>query len=61
MVSLGSVLSSQIRSISIVADFWLACSVVAGLMRCIMDGKCPSRVENLNMVEGWPYLRFWVR
>lgn len=60
-VSLGSVFSSQIWSISIVADFWLACRVVNGFLRCIMDGKYPNNVENLDMADGFLCFRFWVK
>lgn len=50
--------SSQIRSISIVADFWLISRIVKGLMRWITGGKYPSRVENFDVVDWYGYFRF---
>lgn len=32
-----------------------------GLERCIIAGKYPSMVENLSIIGGFLYLRFWVK
>lgn len=57
---MGSVFSNQIRSMSMVADFWLINSPVIGVMRCTIGGKNPSRVENLSMADGLLYFKFRV-
>lgn len=44
--------SNQIRSINIVADFWLINRVVMGLVRCIIGGKYPNKVENFDVCDG---------
>lgn len=58
MINFGSAFSSQIRSSSIVADFWLIIRLIEGLERCIVSGKYPNIVENLNVVEGCLYFKF---
>lgn len=50
--------SSQIRSKSMVADFWLMIRLVRGLRRCMVSGKYPNMVENLNIVEGYLCFKF---
>lgn len=57
---MGNEFSNQIRSMSMVADFWLIDSPVIGVMRCTMSGKNPSRVENLSVVDGLLYFKFRV-
>lgn len=57
---MGKVFSSQIRSISMVADFWLEYKFSKGPARCIMCVKYPNEVENLNIVVGLLCFRFWV-
>lgn len=58
MINFGSAFSSQIRSSSMLADFWLIIRLVRGFKRCIVSGKYPSIVENLNVVEGCLCFRF---
>lgn len=60
-VDLGSKFSSQIRSISMVADFWLLYKVMRGLMRCMIGGKYPNKFENFSGLVGRVGFRFWVK
>lgn len=57
IINFGKMFSSQIRSSNIVADFWLVIRLIRGFRRCMIGGKYPSIVENLNMVEGCLYFR----
>lgn len=61
IISFGRIFSSQIKSSNRVADFWPIVKFVKGLRRCMVSGKYPNIVENLNVVEGCLYFRFWVK
>lgn len=60
VINFGNTFSNQIKSSSIVADFWLIIRLVRGFKRCIVSGKYPNIVENLNVAEGCLYFRLWV-
>lgn len=59
-MDLGRAFSIQVRSSSREAVFWLRVRFIRGMRRCITVGKYPSRLENLNRVEGCLNFRFCV-
>lgn len=57
----GRTFSSQVRSNSSEAVFWLADKFVCGIRRWITVGKYPREFENLNWLEAGLKVRLWVR
>lgn len=56
----GNTFSSQMRSNSVDADFWLIVRLASGRERWMIVGKYPRRLENLNMFEAGLSFRFLV-
>lgn len=59
-VDLGRLFSSQARSSSSDALFWLADRFTDGMEWYIIVRKHPRRLENLNRPDGCLNVRFWV-
>lgn len=57
----GRIFSSQVRSSSSEAVFWLAVRFVCGIRWWIIVGKYPRESENLNWLDVGLRVRFWVR
>ena len=59
-VVFGRMVSSQIKSSKEVANFWLINRFRWGSRWCMMVGKYPKRVENLEESDGYIYFKFCV-
>lgn len=59
-IDFGRIFSSQIRSSSSDADFWLVDRPMSGGSRWKMVGKYPRRLENFNGLDGCLSFRLYV-
>lgn len=59
-IDLGRTFSSQLRSSSRKAVFWPAARFVSGNRWCMMVGRYPKELENLNGFDACLSVRFWV-